>query len=445
MTRKIYLVLLTLVVLAAVLMPQVPSSADGGGGRKGRAVSHRLDRSPREIKQFWTAERMAAARPMPNLVVDPSTTSSRPERGSSVRRIPASDPQGSVSGLTLTRSPRVESQDPPFTRVEVTNVTDYPNVTHGKLFFSVGDSLYVCSGTSVTSAMKNLVATAGHCLYDPSTGQFSSNVLFVPGYRNEVEPFGSWSGETLYVTEEWAFQEDYVHDFALFTTAPNSLGEVEDAIGTRGIIFNQAFSQMFEIFGYPAAPPFDGEKLYKCTTGLSVSDPFGGVETQAVGCDMTQGSSGGGWVIQNQYVNSVMSYGYEGLANWSFGPYLGTVEEALYDIAVVEGDPPVEPGEQVVHQLGLSLRLVKHLRAKGTMTAADGYLPCTRNAPIQIVKMTSRTEGVILKETLTGSEGTYVARLRDKPGKYLAYSPSGYVDDVNLCNEAISALARHRH
>lgn len=445
MNRKIHLVGLTLLVLASLLMPQVPSSAGGGGERKGRAVSHRLDRSPGEIKRFWTAERMAKAKPMPNLVVDPSVTSSSPQRGTSVRRIPASDPEGSVSGLTLTRSARMQSQDPAFTRVEVVNVTDYPNVTHGKLFFSLGGSMYVCSGTSITSAMKNLIATAGHCLYDPASGQFSSDVLFVPGYRNGVEPFATWAAETLYVTEEWAFEEDYVHDFALFTTAPNALGEVEDVVGTRGIIFNQTFSQTFEIFGYPAAPPFDGEKLYKCTTGLSVSDPFSGIQTQAVGCDMTQGSSGGGWVIQNQYVNSVMSYGYEGLSNWSFGPYFGAVEEALYDVAVAEGEPPFEEPEQVVHRLGLGLRLVKHLRAKGKMTASDGYLPCTRNAPIQIVKMTSKTEGIILRETTTGSESTYGVRLKDKPGKYLAYSPAGYVDDVNLCDEAVSPIVRHRH
>lgn len=444
MKRKLYLVLLAIGVLAATLFPQMPSSAGDGGGRKGRALSHRLTAKPGQIKRFWTQDRLRAAKPMPNLVVDPSRNASTARRGGSVRRIHASDPKASSEGVTLTRSTR-QSSDPAFTRVEVSNVTDYPNRTHGKLFFMLDGDMYVCSGTSVTSPAQNLIATAGHCLYDPATGQFSTNLLFIPGYRNGNEPFGSWAGETLYVTEAWGMDEDFVHDFALFTTAPNELGEVEEAVGTRGIIFNQAFNQTFEIFGYPAASPFDGEKLWKCTTGVSVSDPFEGIQTQAVGCDMTQGSSGGGWVIENEYVNSVMSYGYVGVPDWSFGPYFGEVEEDLYDAAAAEGEPPFGGGEKILHRLGLSLKLRRHLKAKGSMTAVDGYAPCTRNAPIEIYKMVSKTEGKFIRDGVTGKESTYGIKIPDKPGKYVAYSPSGYVDTVNLCDQVFSPAVRHRH
>jgi Ca2+-binding RTX toxin-like protein len=52
-----------------------------------------------------------------------------------------------------------------------------------------------------------------------------------------------------------------------------------------------------------------------------------------IDCDMTGGSSGGGWVIDGQFVNSVTSYGYRRDFDSLFGPYLGTTAENLYQQA----------------------------------------------------------------------------------------------------------------
>ena len=48
-----------------------------------------------------------------------------------------------------------------------------------------------------------------------------------------------------------------------------------------------------------------------------------------IDCDMTGGSSGGGW-IANGSVVSVNSYGYTTLPNVMFGPYQGSVAQSLY-------------------------------------------------------------------------------------------------------------------
>ena len=50
---------------------------------------------------------------------------------------------------------------------------------------------------------------------------------------------------------------------------------------------------------------------------------------------MTGGSSGGGW-IQNGSLNSVTSFGYTGVKNILWGPYFGTVIQAVYNTA--QGD-----------------------------------------------------------------------------------------------------------
>ena len=51
-----------------------------------------------------------------------------------------------------------------------------------------------------------------------------------------------------------------------------------------------------------------------------------------IGCDMTGGSSGGGWVVGNT-VLSVNSYGYTTEPNVMYGPYQDSVAQNLYTTA----------------------------------------------------------------------------------------------------------------
>jgi hypothetical protein len=65
----------------------------------------------------------------------------------------------------------------------------------------------------------------------------------------------------------------------------------------------------------------------------------------AIGCDMTGGSSGGGWVITdgsgNGNVNSVNSYKYGIEPEVMFGPYFDSTTQAMFNSA--QGQ---EPGQQ---------------------------------------------------------------------------------------------------
>lgn len=454
--RKRGLVAITAGLLVASLLSQVGDEAQAKP--KQRVVAAAVKKSPGDIKAYWTKSRMSEAQPL-NVTLDgPVQEQGSVERGET-RTIDATVVDETLPALTSAEV--VTSTNPQFTRVEVANVKDFPNQTHGRVYFGMHGKTYVCSGTVVTSPGQNLISTAGHCLFDPETQRFATNVMFVPAYRAGDAPYGKWTAESLYVLSEWANEEDYRYDFALFATKPNSGGNVETVVGSRGIIFNQPFAQTFEVFGYPASEPFDGSKLYKCTTGLSTPDPFGKIQTQAVGCDMTGGSSGGGWVIQNQYVNSVMSYGYSSKPLWSFGPYLGTAAENLYDTAVgadpvtpEPGDPapedpqpapqPAEPDE-VLHKVSLTFDLVGHMKAVGVMTADDGYAPCTRNAPIEVYRLLDSNTGTFIKAGVTGSDGSYSFRVPDRWGRYFAYSPKGYVNDQNSCDEVQTGLVRHRH
>ena len=45
---------------------------------------------------------------------------------------------------------------------------------------------------------------------------------------------------------------------------------------------------------------------------------------------MTGGSSGGGWIFDNEFLNSVNSYGYGNGPARMYGPYFGNVIKRLY-------------------------------------------------------------------------------------------------------------------
>src|SRR5690606_30714263 len=88
--------------------------------------------------------------------------------------------------------------------------------------------------------------------------------------------------------------------------------------------------------GYPAAPPYDGQTLYRCQDrpgrlSIEASDPT----MYRIGCSMTAGSSGGGWVatgsdgkpalVSNTSIGPVTS-------GWLAGPRLGDEAKGVYAV-----------------------------------------------------------------------------------------------------------------
>jgi hypothetical protein len=91
--------------------------------------------------------------------------------------------------------------------------------TIGKVFFvnSKGEKRW-CSATSVQSNYKNLVATAGHCVYDTATNSdLMSKWVFVPGYYQGKTPFGIYVGKQAFTHTDFDVYEDYDRDYAFVT------------------------------------------------------------------------------------------------------------------------------------------------------------------------------------------------------------------------------------
>ncbi|GII81620.1 hypothetical protein Sru01_66020 [Sphaerisporangium rufum] len=202
--------------------------------------------------------------------------------------------------------------------------------TLGKVFFRLGGKHYFCSASSIQSKYRNLVATAGHCVYDTDSNRDTlDRWVFIPSYYQGKTPYGIYVGKTAYTHFDFANFEDFDRDYAFVTVydgiMPGSwkdTGRLGDNVGGQGFAWNQRIGQSVHAFGYPAAPHPDGDKPFtgqtpklcygKTYAAAAVAD-FKAEEQIAIKCSMTPGASGGPWIAQYSsskrlgYINGVTS------------------------------------------------------------------------------------------------------------------------------------------
>lgn len=420
--------------------------------RPDEAISHRLGDQPSAVRSFWTESRMRRAEPIdaPELSRGGSAQVSWGSPQVATWN-PGSEPTAARRWSEETR--QTGAGPIPYTRTEIADASAFPYRTNGRLFGVDGfGEPYACSATAVSSQSRSVVMTAGHCVYLAVAGGWAQSLLFVPGYQNGSAPYGEWPALEVITPSAWVTLQSPSYDLAALLVSPDAEDmRLEDLVGGRGIAWNVARKLQFDAFGYPAAPPFDGERLHVCDsqTGIeAVLTPK--PRPTAIGCDMNEGSSGGGWIIRDTYLNGVNSFGLQGLDDVMFGPYFGDAAAIVYQQASASTTPGPLPAEVPpaplvgqIHDMNLSLRLSGHLVARGKMTVPDGYAECARGA---LVGIFHRVRGGwdLAKRTHTGSNGSFGVRLRDLTGRYFAFSPEGSVDDLNVCAEVRSPADRHR-
>ncbi|MFI9626222.1 trypsin-like serine peptidase [Streptomyces sp. NPDC052042] len=236
----------------------------------------------------------------------------------------------------------------------------------GKLFFDGPEGSMVCSATVVKDpahpGKSNLVWTAGHCVHAGKKGGWYRNIAFVPSYNNEglptaalkaatreqIAPYGVWWGQWAQTSDQWISQGSSVggqgapYDFAVLRVTPEkgSPGKsLEETVGSAlPVEFDApAVPEIagMSATGFPAAPPYDGQKAFRCEDkpgrlSLSAQDPT----MYRIGCTMTGGASGGGWVatgrdgkpalVSNTSIGPVT-------AGWLAGPRFGEEARGVYE------------------------------------------------------------------------------------------------------------------
>lgn len=235
----------------------------------------------------------------------------------------------------------------------------------GKVFFDGPEGSMVCSATVVQDpahpGKSNLVWTAGHCVHAGKGGGWYKNIAFVPSYndagqsaaelenatREQLAPKGVWWADWAQTSSQWIDTGAPVggkgapYDFAVLHVKPEggSGKSLEETVGgALPVEFNAP--QVKDITGitatgYPSAPPFDGQTMHQCTDkpgrlSLDSAQPT----MYRIGCRMTAGSSGGGWVATGSdgkpALVSNTSIGPSS-ATWLAGPHLGPEAKGVYN------------------------------------------------------------------------------------------------------------------
>ncbi len=343
---------ITIGLVAAALVAGAGAAAAGGASATAPAQADKWQGvvassdiaavEAQDARSYWTKRRMANAKP---LVVRPDKAQRRAVESTAApaptgKRVSTPPVTGKLGGLTGPVAQAAGGVSRPYT-----NLPDRLNV---KVFFTkaLGGN-FVCSGTIVNSASKRMVSTAGHCVSD-GAGRFHRNVVVVPAYSsafNGQAPYGQWTARQLTTTSSWHSSGNFKQDVGIIITNDRLGRRIVNYLGGQGTRFNASRTQFFRSYGYPQAAPFNGFNQYVCPSSrLGDDNPnwfAPGPNTMRISCNMTGGSSGGGWLVGESgglgYVNSVNSYKYNNDPNSMYGPYFGNEALNLFNFATSLG------------------------------------------------------------------------------------------------------------
>ncbi|WP_433415964.1 trypsin-like serine peptidase [Microtetraspora malaysiensis] len=258
---------------------QVPSVLAYWLGGDGRALAAATPYALRLKVSARQTERGAAPDGKPGGVRPADSGSAQEKAGqgkTAAGKTPGAKPDGAKPDGG---KPAQDTTDPDRTAQDGNRTAASKNVnlprTTGRVFF-VGsdDKPHWCSGTSVQGPHRNLVATAGHCVFDIETdGAPMRKWIFIPGYQPGAAPFGVYAGKQAFTHHDFATYRDLDRDYA-FVAVHNGLapqpsrapgrvikladgGRLGDGVGGQGLAYNQEIGRRTVILGH-SAPPVRG-------------------------------------------------------------------------------------------------------------------------------------------------------------------------------------------
>ena len=202
-----------------------------------------------------------------------------------------------------------------------------------------------CSAAVVASSSGRLAMTAAHCVYVPPatdrmpdvhlgrTPGWAEQLLFIPARAGDESPHGVWEIERIWVDQTWRTAPAPEVDVAFLELRDSPSGTAQDLLGSLGLRFDhpqQALGPAVDVLGYPAVAPYDGLQLRRC--GGAATDTAHPDLLEAR-CEMTQGASGGPWVLpQDGWWSAVAVTSYLSLERPGTmgGARLGAVAERLW-------------------------------------------------------------------------------------------------------------------
>ncbi|MGF1615707.1 MAG: trypsin-like serine peptidase [Gammaproteobacteria bacterium] len=283
--------------------PQPPEVPEGNGARSAAQQQQEEERGNAGYAPGW----------------EPSGEELQPEPDWFYEITPPGDPSYSVpqaDSVARHGSPPQAPDDygryAPFQRWSwFGDYLQYPVSTVGKLFYRQNGQDRVCTASVI---QRNTIATAGHCVHDGSGRDRggSASIVFCPSYAEAgVNPnLGCWPAVTWRTSEAWYNDGNLDRDYACVVLAPggtviaDSVGHVT---GWLGRAWNWPARNAVFQWGYPAGPPFTGNRIITTvsTEWYEVDMvPGDGQRSKYIGSDQTGGSSGGPWWLNMTHPDS---------------------------------------------------------------------------------------------------------------------------------------------
>jgi V8-like Glu-specific endopeptidase len=275
---------------------QAPSEGQQERNDSFKPPKEGVERYWSEGNQYWTKERLRKAKPLPAPPI------SEEEHEKHLK----SKPKSTTPQADLEELPRWDARA--FGTPTSADVTTFPYLHAGKLYFKLNGDHY-CSAQFVGDS--TVLLTAAHCVRDPKTGAWATNVSFFRAFNNGryQQQVGATCLSTKHGWVTGSSSGNYKWDYAFIkTNAPSRSGY----LGLRPL----ARDTSWQAIGYPSN--FGAGKIMKKVNGAK-----GMVTTDVVqmnGNPMRHGNSGGAWQV-NGVVLGHNSYhvGSDTRSEWS--PY----------------------------------------------------------------------------------------------------------------------------
>lgn len=181
----------------------------------------------------------------------------------------------------------------------------------GRIFGKASANRYwYCSASVVPSHGKNLLVTAGHCLWNDKTGKAQAGSWqFVPGYYAKggrgYAPYGVYTASRWWAYNAWIKKHNWRYDFAFMKLRPGARGyrgagrNVQSNVGAMGIAWNQHPNRTYVSIGYDAERRYGWDNgayaRYRKGKGRWISS---WAQLNLMHRFSTGGASGGPWLIR---------------------------------------------------------------------------------------------------------------------------------------------------
>jgi V8-like Glu-specific endopeptidase len=122
----------------------------------------------------------------------------------------------------------------------------------GALFEHNASGNHFCTASVVASPDKDLLITAAHCINGgQGSSGYSSDIVFIPGYRDGQEPYGVWTVARLLVAPQWAKFSDPDYDVGFVVLQPHDGQNIQNVLGANKLAIDRGYRYLVHVTGYP--------------------------------------------------------------------------------------------------------------------------------------------------------------------------------------------------